>query len=601
MPLTARQNEILQTIFRSARPKTVYELMNLYHVSERTIRYDLSAIKKELNKNNINLYCQSNEGYYITFPDKTRMMDMIGTADLMESNDDDAIYQQIVVYLFLNSREPGARELADHFHLSISNLRKILEEMNQRLSGFQIVRGHKGYQLSGDELEIRKYVISAYSIYIREAKISDDTVKLIADGIKQTNNEFDLWQTDEKYNAMKKYCAAAFLRSNPDELRADITDKSPIEEQYASRLLFRTGIKQTKTEIENMIRFMHQSGIFITNGEICRKYEGNLQAYAEHVSEAVSKAKGLKVDVEGFIKDIRSHIIQLQQCIQFQVPLPQNPLLYEIKSRYGDYFNIAKEYIADLNNPLIKNFSDDEIGYLTIYLYKNLKTSPARKKVLVVCSTGKGLSSLLAAVIRNDFPDLDVLGAESAYGVLHKSQEADFLITTVDLPNSRIPYIKISYPFDFDDYKKIYNYLHPENQIPGPSKAGVSSDQSLAALSQHMREDSQSFSVVSSLILRFLSVIENIGSSIKVSSDTILGAIIHMCLAVPRWLEGEETDNAEIQYCQEEIRKYKEAYPDVDRELELFFEDVEKALFIKLNAKDKYAFYLYLMGREGNK
>ena len=66
---------------------------------------------------------------------------------------------------------------------------------------------------------------------------------------------------------------------------------------------------------------------------------------------------------------------------------------------------MAKECSEILKQDFPISFTDTEVCYIAVYLYKNCTNQLNRKKnVLLVCGTGKGLSNLLAIRLGNVFP-----------------------------------------------------------------------------------------------------------------------------------------------------------------------------------------------------
>ncbi len=53
----------------------------------------------------------------------------------------------------------------------------------------------------------------------------------------------------------------------------------------------------------------------------------------------------------------------------------------------------------------LKEISDDEIGYLTVYFQNTIEKIIKRLNVLIVCTTGIGTSHLLKTRIKKEFPN----------------------------------------------------------------------------------------------------------------------------------------------------------------------------------------------------
>lgn len=102
---------------------------------------------------------------------------------------------------------------------------------------------------------------------------------------------------------------------------------------------------------------------------------------------------------------------------------------------------------------------------------------------------------------------------------------------------------------------------------------------------------------MSDLILALLEYVAKLPPQIRMGQDAMLGLVIHMSMAVKRWLSGEVTEDPNGEFNQEYYRVKKE-YPDVFLIMEKFFEMVENTLQVRIPISERTAFFLYIIEEE---
>lgn len=103
--------------------------------------------------------------------------------------------------------------------------------------------------------------------------------------------------------------------------------------------------------------------------------------------------------------------------------------------------------------------------------------------------------------------------------------------------------------------------------------------------------------IMSNLILVLLEYVAKLPTQIQMGQDAMLGLVIHMSMAVKRWLSGEVTEDPTGEFAQEYYRVQKE-YPDVFLMMEKFFETAENTLQVRIPIAERTAFFLYIIEEE---
>ena len=77
----------------------------------------------------------------------------------------------------------------------------------------------------------------------------------------------------------------------------------------------------------------------------------------------------------------------------------------------------------------------------------------------------------------------------------------------------------------------------------------------------------------------------------------MLGMIIHMSMAVPRWFDSSQQTESSEEFTRE-YNRIRRNYPDVFALMEKFFSLVEENLQIRISVSERVAFFLYIMEEE---
>ena len=223
---------------------------------------------------------------------------------------------------------------------------------------------------------------------------------------------------------------------------------------------------------------------------------------------------------------------------------------------------------------------------------------------MVVCATGKGLSHLLTLRIKNVFPMLNVVGQISPWQLSRVSdlKDVDFVISTIPLEHKLVPVIKISRILSEEDIKRIQDYLKYGNlvdEIPMSQKneASFSAKEDPFLLREKTLTEDQGLveaaSILSRLILTLLEYTSKFPEKYRMSRDAMLGMVIHMSMAMPRWFEGSSQTEASEEFGRE-YHRIRKSDPDVFALMEKFFDLVEKTLRVRISISERVAFFLYI-------
>lgn len=98
-------------------------------------------------------------------------------------------------------------------------------------------------------------------------------------------------------------------------------------------------------------------------------------------------------------------------------------------------------------------------GFITLYFAKMLETADDPINIVVVCTTGVGISELLRAKITKSFSDIQVqavLSVREFYQTEDQLDDIDLVVSTIPLnPSGGKPYLLISGMFSAEDKDRL--------------------------------------------------------------------------------------------------------------------------------------------------
>lgn len=147
----------------------------------------------------------------------------------------------------------------------------------------------------------------------------------------------------------------------------------------------------------------------------------------------------------------------------------------EIEYDYPDYYQLAIRCGEIFKEHFSVNLSKKELSYIAIYLVKHVVSGLRQKRVIVVCATGRGLSTLLVTRIRHVFPTLNIVETMSFFQLesIKRHDNIDLVISTIPVEKSIYPVVKISNVLSNADIRTIHEYLNEDITVDYSREANL--------------------------------------------------------------------------------------------------------------------------------
>ena len=628
-----RQIEIFRQLMMASVPLDIATLKEKLQKSERTIRYDMQDLKRICQEYGIEIGYLTKKGYFIPAAQKPDCSALLvqwdsGSKGSFVDGDEEQRFASLFFYLFTQKGYVTAEKLAEVYLASKSTLTRGLGRLEEYFGGsFGLdIRKAQGYRLEGDELTLRKQAVKLltarfmgsytaedwYLLLPEELKsrVTGQSIRDMSQKIRQLNGKYNVWISNTVYLNLLSYCIVRQIRTAVLEESREELDT---EEGYPFELLTKLCEEESRgcnrQELQWLSAVLRDYGIctegYRVRDEILERIMERIMSYLENGEERES------FELQSLRRDLEEHIKNYLTMSETEHQEEENTyVLREIQEYYYSYFQLAGKLGEIIEEEIGQKLDVMEICYLAVYLYKNgIQAESERKNVLVVCATGKGLSHFLTLRIKHVFPMLNVVGQVSPYQLLRASdlKNVDFAISTIPLENSLVPVVKISGVLLAEDIQRIQDFLKygklvDELPMKQKNQASFQSKPEMPVSVQLRGQNSgknlaEAAGTMSDLILALLEYVAKLPPQIRMGQDAMLGLVVHMSMAVKRWLSGEVTEDPTGEFNQEYYRVKKE-YPDVFLIMEKFFEMAETTLQVRIPISERTAFFLYIIEEE---
>ena len=456
-------------------------------VSSRTIRSDIKALQDDLIKYNVQIISSPNKGYCFN---KFEQLSMI-KQQLFSQNANDCNLENakqrvnyILYKLLKNTFDDTSitqNDLAEEMYISLSTLKTHLNEVKTILKKYdlKIVQYKtKGIKILGDEIKLRYLIVDlANEQYIKEFfqnLLANVNIKMLDSIIKENLTKKHLQLTDKSKEKLCLHIAIAICRCQKEKLIAypislankiEHTLEYTLAKEITDEIYKKLNIDLACAEVYYIAQCLLASKKLFDISESTDKLHVKklINIILQEIHEKLS------IDFTGdeyLIDGLTLHLNIALTRIQFHMNI-RNELLDTIKNDYPLAFQmglIAGKIVEKYDNVKI---NENEIGYIALHFgaaisRNGIKENVQAKNVIIVCSSGLGISILLKAKIEEYFHNrLNVVKVLPGYEVTENLLEnIDYILSTVPLKNIKSnKVIYINRMLQKKDIEKIENEI----------------------------------------------------------------------------------------------------------------------------------------------
>jgi len=456
-------------------------------VSERTLRSDIKALNKELQKYKLEIVNVRAKGYKVIVNDNGLFEEFKQSLIDHEQSFPVNTYEERIKYLLLiliNAHEPVSIDyILDSIFISYNTLNNYLSELKNTLDEYHLSLHKKGetIELVGNEIDKRACIIDKledknYKEYIMQFSKSekrlfinvdlDLLLKLVSSFFESNFKEISDYTRKniavhlalsisraKSGHSIKEFSRNVLLNPDTESAFSDffktINDKFNIDisEPEKKYIIYHIAINDPNI-ILNKSQELDQEikcSIDLFLDKIMNIYEFDF-----HNDDVLKK--NLYQHLKSVVK-----INSLEQT-------RKNPLLDVILSTFPLAYEVTATSVDVIEDKLNLKLSRDEISFITLHvgasLERNSETSYSKKNAAIICGSGTATASLLRAKLSSFDDYLNITGIYSYAEYQTKDlSKNDFLISTVPLLGSKLPTVQIDLANYASDSMELYEFL----------------------------------------------------------------------------------------------------------------------------------------------
>lgn len=185
---------------------------------------------------------------------------------------------------------------------------------------------------------------------------------------------------------------------------------------------------------------------------------------SKHLVKKVSEKIGYNLEDEELLRNqLTFHLHSMVYRLNHDIYIV-NPILESIQTNFCDTFKMVKQCINQVNKNgrFVKNLTDEEIGYVTLYFQITIEDRLSKKiPILIECTSGIGTSHLLSEKIKKMFPNIEIKRIVAQHRIKKSDYDDIELIISTVKTHSIIdkPTILVSPILNDDDKQKIDKFI----------------------------------------------------------------------------------------------------------------------------------------------
>jgi activator of the mannose operon (transcriptional antiterminator) len=468
----------------------IKDLSEKLDCAEKTVRNDLDRLEEFLlDYPNANLTRKPGFGIMIDINEED-CSDILSSLFSNEPKTNEERLFEITYQLLTSNKAMILQHLADRYYVSKAAIKKDMGTITNWLQVFELELESKpriGHMIQGSELNKRNALARLSELiptmvsgknYILDLFLPYEitTVRKALEGMQ---HKFSIAFTDGALESLQVHTLIIIKRTRQRSpvFVKEFEKKETInqqEYQYASWLFeqMESAFGLTFPEGERVYFTWH-----LMSGK--RTEEGSEQflKYDEDTADVVRTfiKKMEKLTLFGFADDtiltngLTVHLHSVINRIKYGFPIT-NPLLSNIKKMYPYMFNMVILTLEEIKNTFQIDIPEDEAGYLVLHFQASIERMESmenqKKKALIVCHLGIGMSHLLEAKVNQQYQDIDIVACigKAEMRDFLKKHEVDFIISTIPLEKVHLDHLVISPLFGLEDKKKLSQFVEELKQ-----------------------------------------------------------------------------------------------------------------------------------------
>lgn len=489
-----RTCEIIKSIYERPNELDIKGLAQILGVSIKTIQADIQEIDEYFRSKGIALLEITDNKFSIKNTNKSiyETLNTLSFYDYKLSKDERVVIEALL--LVFTQEHVILSDIAEFMFVSRSTVIGDLKYLNDYLTEYGLsinAQTNTGICISGSEIDIRGLFVNIllkhehlYNLFshqdgIKNIKSGDTKAITVEKNIilqnltSEAEGYSGLHLTEYSFNMLINYLCIMIFRvksgkclNNYNQKNADINNKL-IESLY--KLVcqhFNLALN------ENELAYMKNFSVSLTYLKKNNCIDGSkeivkIQTVTRLFIMKVSRSLNIALyrDYELF-QSLSNHLERI--FTDGFTNYIENDEINFIIDKYDDIKKVVHENIDILEQHVNRAITDEEISYIVIYIcasIEKMKSQTTVCNVILICNSGIGTSQLLKSKLLERF-DLNIINVIPKHRLNDSlSSEVDFVISTVDIEDIDIPYIKISAQLTDSDFLRLRKMIDDYGSI----------------------------------------------------------------------------------------------------------------------------------------
>ena len=454
--MNKNQKIIMKELLASDVPLTSEHLALTCGVSSKSIRRYLADLKDQCEQHGATIIMKPGLGNLIRIDDEKKFHTFLEKERSSQKipNSPEERLDYLLNLLLYNSDYVKVSDIADDLFISTSRLSIDLKNLRSLLDNYHLKIVNKpnyGIKIQGNERD-RRICMAEY--YMK--KRNDDTTSnpndayqvMINNVITKVLVQKNIHMSDIALQSLAIHLLIAVERiktSTIIQLTSETQQKMEAKGEYSIALALKDAIE-------------HTFGITLPISEICyltqhligkKHFESDTNEFDVEVNEEVTILVNVilrsifdqtRMDFYNDIDlkmNLMLHMIPFLERVRNQM-MVHNPIINDIKEKYSFAYELASIGLSAVCERLKVKITEDEISFFALHFILALerkREEVAPSNILIVCSTGRATSQLLAYQIQKKFGDrINVIRIIEAHRLDQMNLESfDFIFSTVPI------------------------------------------------------------------------------------------------------------------------------------------------------------------------
>lgn len=382
---------------------------------------------------------------------------------------------KIIQSVFFEEDNPTLESLAEQYLVSKTSLYNDLKIINEIIvsTGIEIISNNDGLTSQGAENEIQlavKQLVKHFSNLIEEKSVNakfyhffekqlvDIVSKILHKNFRELTENVSDYYMESLLTTLLVQCRRIqmgyHVEGEDDYLFSSIRymETFVVANDMSERLAQETVLNFSEADKDYLSRqlFAHR---------VTTEVKASDEKYVDLVYRLISRMSKIeKIDLNqdehlfnSLLYHIPAMILRLKRGIHIE-----NPLLENIRDQYSELFSIVWYALVIVEQQYNVILNDDEISFILIHFQIALDHQSKANNIVIVCQYGMSSAQFIYSKVRKFIPAHDNVEISTLERFNKSDKEnIDLIISSIDIPQSKTPFVKVTPLVSNQDYIKI--------------------------------------------------------------------------------------------------------------------------------------------------